>query len=75
MKDICWKKCIPTVHNADMGFGEISCVDRCVNKWHAAEVLVTQIAMDFKKLNEETEKKSMEISEKVNTSLGIAPQK
>eukprot|EP00388_Colpodella_angusta_P009764 GDKJ01025802.1.p1 GENE.GDKJ01025802.1~~GDKJ01025802.1.p1 ORF type:complete len:100 (-),score=14.04 GDKJ01025802.1:46-345(-) len=70
VKHICWQKCIARPDTLDMGFGELSCVDRCVHKWHAAEVMITGIAMEVRKLNEATEQQSLEIQQKIASKLG-----
>jgi mitochondrial import inner membrane translocase subunit TIM10 len=40
MSDICFKKCISSVHDADLSVGEMSCTDRCVVKYLKAQEVV-----------------------------------
>jgi mitochondrial import inner membrane translocase subunit TIM10 len=40
MSETCYKKCIPSVKEAALAMGEISCVDRCVNKYLDVHALI-----------------------------------
>jgi import inner membrane translocase subunit TIM10 len=40
MSESCYRKCIPSVKEAALAVGEMSCVDRCVGKYLDVHALV-----------------------------------
>ena len=40
MSESCYRKCIPSVKEAALAVGEMSCVDRCVSKYLDVHALV-----------------------------------
>ncbi|BAM39376.1 Tim10 [Theileria orientalis] len=52
MRDSCWNKCISSVKNPQLDVGEISCTDRCVNKYLDIH---TQVGFQLQKTSQSME--------------------
>lgn len=53
MQDACWVKCTATVNDGTLSAGEISCIDRCVNKYSEVHGIVGQHLQDVMKKDSE----------------------
>jgi import inner membrane translocase subunit TIM10 len=50
MSAACFKKCVVSLHEADLNVGEMSCTDRCVGKYLQAQ---EKVGRKFQEANEQ----------------------
>uniref|UniRef100_A0A0G4FYK8 Mitochondrial import inner membrane translocase subunit n=1 Tax=Chromera velia CCMP2878 TaxID=1169474 RepID=A0A0G4FYK8_9ALVE len=70
MQRACFAKCIPGAKESNLNFGEVSCVDRCVNKYVDVHTLVGSKLQESMEVQQKQQEAVQQTAQKIDSFFG-----